>query len=197
MFSASNGSIPGQVAISIGLLIANCCKGVFKNKVITFHSEPSFHEIKGDTLKEQVECISKADWGYNTNFEAIADLIIESNSIPDKLVILSDMQFDQAFDNNLNIELPYNTFKNKFIDNYLDVPKIIYWNLNSDNGKSFPIDSKIENTAIISGFSEQLFKIFTKYDDFTPELVLNGILEPYENDVFIDMKEYNDYIINS
>ena len=66
-----------------------------------------------------------------------------------------------------------------------------------DNGKSFPIDSKIENTAIISGFSEQLFKIFTKYDDFTPELVLNGILEPYENDVFIDMKEYNDYIINS
>lgn len=197
MFSASNGSIPGQVAISIGLLIANCCKGVFKNKVITFHSEPSFHEIKGDTLKEQVECISKADWGYNTNFEAIADLIIESNSIPDKLVILSDMQFDQAFDNNLNTELPYNTFKNKFIDNYLDVPKIIYWNLNSDNGKSFPIDSKIENTAIISGFSEQLFKIFTKYDDFTPELVLNGILEPYENDVFIDMKEYNDYIINS
>ena len=60
----------------------------------------------------------------------IADLIIESNSIPDKLVILSDIKFDQAFDNNLNSELPYNTFKDKFIDNHLNVPKIIYWNLN-------------------------------------------------------------------
>ena len=104
MFSASNGSIPAQVAIALGLLICNCCTGSRKNTVITFHSTPSFHKVTGTTLKEQVDSIRSADWGYNTNFEKIADLIIdygkdnklENNEMPKKLVVLSDMQFDEA-----------------------------------------------------------------------------------------------------
>jgi len=214
MFSAKNGSIPAQVAIALGLLISNCTTGSFKNKVITFHHIPTFHEINGETLKEQVESIRNADWGYNTNFESIADLIINygidnnlnDSDMPKKLVILSDMQFDEAVknyneyneyneyseDNDINnnkLELLYNTFSNNFINNNYVVPKLIYWNLNSDNTKSFPVDSKVENTAIISGFSEQLLKIFMEYDDFNPEIVLNNILQKYINEVYIDSNE--------
>ena len=76
MFNANNGSIPAQVAIALGLLISNCTIGSFKNKVITFNETPEFHEINGETLKEQVECIKNANWGYNTNFESVANLII-------------------------------------------------------------------------------------------------------------------------
>ena len=209
MFNAKNGSIPAQVAIALGLLISNCTIGSFKNKVITFHETPEFHEIKGETLKEQVECIRKANWGYNTNFESIADLIINygkqnilsDSDMPQKLVILSDMQFDEAIKNyNYNeeiekdkndtkLELLYDTFSQNFINNNYKVPKLIYWNLNSDNTQSFPVDSKIENTAIISGFSEQLLKIFIEYDDFNPEIVLNKILEKYINEVYVDNQE--------
>ena len=209
MFNAKNGSIPAQVAIALGLLISNCTIGSFKNKVITFHETPEFHEIKGETLKEQVECIRKANWGYNTNFESIADLIINygkqnilsDSDMPQKLVILSDMQFDEAIKNydyneeiekdknNTKLELLYHTFSQNFINNNYKVPKLIYWNLNSDNTQSFPVDSKIENTAIISGFSEQLLKIFIEYDDFNPEIVLNKILEKYINEVYVDNQE--------
>jgi hypothetical protein len=203
MFSASNGSIPAQVAIALGLLISNCSTGLFKNTVISFHSTPSFHKVTGTSLKEQILSIINADWGFNTNFEKIADLIIdygknnklENNEMPKKLVILSDMQFDEAVreDNDTEkgseLELLYNTFSNKFKKNDYEVPKMIYWNLNSDNSKSFPVNAKVKNTAIISGFSEQLLKIFMTYDDFSPEIILDSILEKYIKDVYIHPDE--------
>jgi hypothetical protein len=202
MFSASNGSIPAQVAIALGLLISNCCQGMYKNKVITFHSSPSFHEIKGNTLKDQVECIRNAEWGYNTNFELIADLIIKYGKehnltdfdMPEKLVVLSDMQFDEAvrsdYESDKNdLELLYYTFSKKFRKNNYKVPKMIYWNLNADNSKSFPVNDKVKNTAIISGFSEQLLKIFMTYDEFSPEIILDGILEKYIKEVYVHPDE--------
>jgi len=211
MFNAKNGSIPAQVAIALGLLISNCNTGLYKNKIITFDSTPSFHNIEGNTLKEQVECIKNAKWGYNTNFELVADLIISygkinnlnNNELPQKLIVLSDMQFDESIDNdylstisnqsnynnNNKLELLYNIFCNKFITNNYNPPKLIYWNLNSDNTNSFPVSSKIENTAIISGFSEQLLKIFMEYDDFNPDIVLDKILDKYINDVIVDNDE--------
>lgn len=206
MFNALNGSIPAQVAIALGLLISNCCTGSFKNTVITFHCVPTFHKVTGTTLKEQVESIRKAEWGYNTNFEKIADLIInygkkhklENNLMPKKLVVLSDMQFDEAVkynyeDDKNKLELLYNIFSNKFIKNNYEVPKMIYWNLNSDNNKSFPVDAKVKNTAIISGFSEQLLKIFMTYDEFCPEIILDCILEKYIKEVYIHPDELINY----
>tara|TARA_Y100000389_G_scaffold51886_1_gene47625 strand:+ start:8101 stop:9717 length:1617 start_codon:yes stop_codon:yes gene_type:complete len=202
MFGASNGSIPAQVAIALGLLICNCCTGSFKNTVITFHSTPSFHKVTGTTLKEQVDSIRSAHWGYNTNFEKIADLIIdygknnklENNEMPKKLVVLSDMQFDEAIredydSDKTELELLYNTFSNKFTKNNYDVPKMIYWNLNADNSKSFPVNAKVKNTAIISGFSEQLLKIFMTYDEFSPEIILDSILEKYIKEVYVHPDE--------
>ena len=88
------------------------------------------------------------------------------------------------------LELLYNTFSNKFKKNNYDVPKMIYWNLNSDNSKSFPVSSKVKNTAIISGFSEQLLKIFMTYDEFCPEIILNGILEKYIKEVYVHPDEF-------
>lgn len=202
MFGASNGSIPAQVAIALGLLISNCCTGSFKNTVITFHSTPTFHKVTGTTLKEQVESIRNAHWGYNTNFEKIADLIIdcgknnklENEEMPKKLVVLSDMQFDEAIredydSDKTELELLYNTFSNKFTKNNYDVPKMIYWNLNADNSKSFPVNAKVKNTAIISGFSEQLLKIFMTYDEFSPEIILDSILEKYIKEVYVHPDE--------
>ena len=66
---------------------------------------------------------------------------------------------------------------------------MIYWNLNSDNSKSFPVNAKVKNTAIISGFSEQLLKIFMTYDDFSPEIILDSILEKYIKEVYIHPDE--------
>jgi len=207
MFSANNGSIPAQVSIAMGILISQCTKGVFAKKVITFSETPKFHEIRGESLYEQVKDIKEMDWGGSTNFESVSDLIIDmgikyrlsDNDMPKKIVVLSDMQFNQAQynaynaynnDNDNKIELLYETINKKYKTHNYSTPKFIYWNLNSDNNNTFPVDISTNGTALISGFSEQLLKIFMEYDDFTPELVINGILSKYMADVYIDMNEF-------
>jgi hypothetical protein len=187
MFSASNGSIPAQVSIALGLLISECSTNLFKNKVITFTECAEFHNIEGETLKERINSIKNMNWGYSTNFESVAEIIVDfgkkyrilDKDMPKKIIVLSDMQFDEAQNIDKNNKLPHNIFLDKFKKNNFTSPKIIYWNLNSDNTKSFPVDINENGTAIISGFSEQLLKIFMEYDNFDPNIVLNKILEPY------------------
>tara|TARA_B000000437_G_scaffold210980_1_gene181402 strand:- start:2313 stop:3950 length:1638 start_codon:yes stop_codon:yes gene_type:complete len=203
MFGAKNGSIPAQVSIALGLLISQCSTGNFKNKVISFSETPEEFLIEGNSLKEQIECIKNINWGYSTNFESVADIIINNSNtqddIPDKIVVLSDMQFNEAIkikdydsDNNNDDddELLHSTFISKFINNNYNPPNIIYWNLNSDNTKSFPVDFKTNGTAIISGFSEQLLKIFLEYDELNPEIILDKILEEYIKFVYVDKNEF-------
>ena len=187
MFSARNGSIPAQVSIALGLLISECSTNLFKNKVITFTENAEFHNIEGETLKERINSIKNMNWGYSTNFESVAEIIVDFGKkytildkyMPKKIIVLSDMQFDEAQNIEDNNKLPHNIFLDKFKKNNFTSPKIIYWNLNSDNTKSFPVDINENGTAIISGFSEQLLKIFMEYDNFDPNIVLNKILEPY------------------
>ena len=186
MFSTISNPKPIDISISLGLLIANCNEGFYKNKVITFSENAEIFTINGNTLFEQVQSILKMDAGYNTNFINVFNLIINNSNIPDKVICLTDMQFDNAAssvnEENNNIETIYENIKNKFIENNYNIPKFIFWNINSVPN-TFPITSTVENTAIISGYSEQLLKIILKFNDFTPELILNEILEPYIKNV--------------
>ena len=66
------------------------------------------------------------------------------------------------------------------------------------NDEIYPVSSSEEGTAVISGFSEQLLKVFMKYDDFNPEFILNEILEPYIKDIttITDIKDICDFYKN-
>jgi hypothetical protein len=196
MFSANNGSIPAQVSIALGLLISEICEGLFKKKVITFSEKAEIFSVKGETLKEKIESIKSMDWGYNTNLENVSELIVdygkenklERNDMPNKIVILSDMQFDEAIEKSDN-KLMHTLFVKKFTDNDYNVPQMIYWNLNYDNTKSFPISKNETGTALLSGFSEQLLKMFMENEEFTPDMILDSILESYMKNVKIDKTE--------
>lgn len=220
MFSASNGSIPAQVAIALGLLISECSTGMFKNKVITFSDTPELHDIEGETLFDRINNITKMNAGTSTNFEATSDLIIDfgkkysltHENMPKKLICLTDMQFNSSIcaydediedgedgedgEDNIGKEKLITLHKiivEKYKNNNYIAPKFIYWDLSADNrnNNTFPVNASEEGTAIISGFSEQLLKIFMKYDEFTPELIINELLEPYVKNIVIDEEEYN------
>lgn len=202
MFSTSNGSIPAQVAIALGILISDCSTGPFSNKVLTFSRKPEFYHVKGDTLFEKFNNIKSMDAGTDTNFEATSDLIInygkmfnvKQEDMPKKLVCLSDMQFNQASCDRKYKEIStlHKHIVNKYKNNNYEAPSFIYWNLNSDNNndETFPVSSTEPGTALISGFSEQLLKVFMKHDNFTPELIVDEILSPYIDEVYIDESEY-------
>lgn len=217
MFSASNGSIPAQVAISLGIITSQCCKGMFKNKFITFSENPQLVSLLPDDLYAEYtekgiepslytcfKSLVDVEFGFNTDFVKCCKMIIEygkehnidDEDMPKKLFIYTDMQFDEAIAEtdeserkSCGIETLYKTIVNMFKASDYTPPKFIFWNLNSSHKESFPVSCKTEGTAMISGFSEQLLKIFMTYDEFKPELIVDEILAPYLPEIFIDDSE--------
>jgi hypothetical protein len=210
MFSASNGSIPAQVAISLGIITSLCCNGMFKNKFITFSADPELVSLIPDELYKEYtdkgidpslytcfKSLIDVDYGYNTDFVKSCDMIIKygkdnninDEDMPKKLFIFTDMQFDEATtDNNKEnngIETLYKTIVKMFKEAGYTAPKFIFWNLNSSHKQSFPVNCKTEGTAMISGFSEQLLKIFMTYDEFKPDLIVDEILAQYLPEISI------------
>jgi len=213
MFSASNGSIPAQVAIALGIITSQCCKGMFKNKFITFSENPELVSLIPDAeYAEYVEkgtepslytcfkSLVEVEFGFNTDFVKCCEMIIKygkdnnicDEDMPNKLFIYTDMQFDEATSDNTEnngIEVLYKTIVKMFKASDYTPPKFIFWNLNSSHKETFPVNCKTEGTAMISGFSEQLLKIFMTYDEFKPELIVEEILAPYLSEIFIDDTE--------
>jgi hypothetical protein len=117
---------------------------------------------------------------------------IDDEDMPRKLFIFTDMQFDEATtDNseNSSVETLYKTIVKKFKSVSYTPPKFIFWNLNSSHKQSFPVNCETEGTAMISGFSEQLLKIFMTYDEFKPDIIVEEILAPYIKEIFVDDTE--------
>ena len=213
MFSASNGSIPAQVAISLGIITSQCCNGMFKNKFITFSDEPELVSLIPDDLYKEYadkgeepslytcfKSLVEVNYGYNTDFLKSCDMVIKygkdnnisDEDMPRKLFVFTDMQFDEATTENREnscVETLYKTIRKRFVAAGYTPPKFIFWNLNSSHKESFPVNCKTEGVAMISGFSEQLLKIFMTYDEFKPELIVEEILAPYLKDIFIDDSE--------
>jgi hypothetical protein len=168
MMSSMNKNVrPLHVSISLAMYFAERNNGIWKNTFITFSENPELQKIKGDTIYQKVNSLQNSTWGYNTNLEGVFDCILNAavkksltnDDMPKEILIISDMEFDEGlndgFTNHKNIISKYKSY------NY-DVPKIIYWNVNSIN-KQYPVTVNDYNTCIISGCSPVILKsIFNK-----------------------------------
>jgi hypothetical protein len=179
MYQKINNTEPIYVSIALGLLLSQLNKGIFHNKIITFSESPNFFTIEGETLREKIISISRSTFGLNTDFLKIADLLISNNIPSKKIICFTDMQFDAGQSHNLFIQ--------KFKDNYLEVPELIYWNL-TGKYNTFPINNDNEGTSIISGYSEQLLSVILQIlqkDKITPDLLMETILKPYYDSIVL------------
>jgi hypothetical protein len=193
------------VSIALGILIAECCEGSFHRKILPFAHKPTIFEIKGTTLRDQVMYIQQhLDQCMCTNFEAVFDLLIDTgvmfdipaDKMPSKIVVLSDMQFNEASgDNAVNEDTLHQTILKKYTGTQYTPPQFIYWNLNGDNDGTFPVKAVADGVAMISGFSEQLLKVFMNNDKFDAEQIVYEILLPYENQVDIDELDIDETMI--
>jgi hypothetical protein len=169
-----------DVSIALAFLLSQV-NGPFKNKVMTFHSDPRIFDLKGDTLYQKIMEIKKMPWGGSTDFGKAMDYLLRSlkeNGIPGKdvqalsLIVFSDMQFDQA---NGSVGYYNNTAFDKWTvaqeriekmyknENY-PTPRIIYWNLNARTSSGLPAHTQEENIVLLSGFSQSALKTFLKGD---------------------------------
>merc|ERR1719393_1043541 len=95
-----------EVAIALGVLISECCHPAFRNRFLTFESNPQWHALnEAWSLHQKVRSSQAAPWGGSTDFSAalglILDACIRGDVSPEEvgelqLVVLSDMQFNSA-----------------------------------------------------------------------------------------------------
>ena len=189
MFNSAFQVKPIYVSVALGLLLAHINKDFLHNKIITFSKDPVFFTIQGETLSEKITSLVKSPFGLNTDFIKVADMIIQNDLTSyKKIICFTDMQFDKSaneYNDASDMTNAHDQFMNKFIEKGLNVPELIYWNLNGTYN-DFPIDNSYKNTSIISGFSEQLLNVILENNDrLTPDILMEKILQPYYEHILI------------
>lgn len=151
-----------DVAVALGLYLAERNKTSFKNYFITFSEAPKLVRLKG-SLSDRLESMRYAEWGFNTNLDLAMDLILRTavgnklkqEDLPTHLIVLSDMQFDDDLGPDGNRPVSLRT-KQAFESAGYTCPNIIWWNLRYT--KTTPVTVDDTGVALVSGFSPSVMK---------------------------------------
>jgi hypothetical protein len=169
-----------DVAISLGLYISERNEGSFKDSFITFSERPQLQKLSGN-LYDRYTQLRAAEWGMSTNLESVFKLILNQSikhnvpqsEIPTKILILSDMEFNQATGrNNSAIQM----IRKEYENSGYQLPGIIFWNIQS-RGDNFPVRFDESGTALISGFSPSILKSILGGKELSPVLIMTETIE--------------------
>ena len=159
---------PMEACIALSLLFTNRLKKPWKNKVLTFDSTPIWHNIpEGLNIYEKIKFLHKAPWGGSTNIGLALDMILSmaiknnlsQTDMPSKMLILSDMQFDQACRPGDSFLTGFEYLEGTYKKYGYKMPALIFWNLRGNtNGYVNKTDQR--GTTMLSGFNPILFKNF-------------------------------------
>lgn len=163
-----NSVTPIEVAIAMAIYLSERNKGDLKDLFMTFSAEPEFIKIKGDTLLQKYNQIMHTNWGWNTNLEAAFNLILKTaikgnvapEDLPEALVVISDMQIDEAMGNDLsdnNRITFYDAMSKKYADKGYKMPHVVFWNVNAMN-PTFLASKDDKGVSLVSGYSQNVFK---------------------------------------
>lgn len=193
--SGSMHGIPMEVSVALGVLVSDLSEKPWKGKLITFSESPKLILVEGENLKEKTQFVRDMEWGGNTDFQKVFDLIlkvaVEGNLKPEQMIkrlfVFSDMEFDQA--SMSPWETDYDVIVKKFTEKgYGDViPQIVFWNLR--HSRATPVPATQKGVALVSGFSKNLLKMFLDEDgDINPVAVMEAAIsgEEYQKLVVLD-----------
>jgi hypothetical protein len=176
-----NNLFPISVSVSLAMYYADKNTGIFNNLFMTFSEHPEFVKIEGDSLAKKVKNITNASWGFNTDIEAVFEKLLElgiRNEIPEEdmpkqIVIISDMQFDQAAG---NFDVSFLEDIDKMYDEFgYERPNIIFWNANSSK-VSFHALEDAKGIQLLSGSSASAFALLVDSLNMTPvEMMMNTL----------------------
>lgn len=165
-----------DVAVSLGLYLADKNKGVFKDTFLTFSASPQLLNLKGNVVDKMNQMV-KSPWEMNTDLIRAIDKILATaktgnvpqEDMPQMLLILSDMQFDACarFDDSA-----MQAIARRYEDAGYKLPQIVFWNINArDNA---PVKYDTRGVALVSGFSPAIVKsvLNADIDNFTPEGIM-------------------------
>ena len=164
-----------EVAVGLGLYLADKNKGKFKDCFLTFSSNPELLNLKG-SIVDKIDQMSESNWGMSTNLHAALDKILEVatkarvpvSEMPSMLLILSDMQFNQCVEHD---DGALDMIRRKYERAGYAMPRVVFWNLNAHN--NVPVRFDESGTALVSGFSPSIMQaVLSDVDNFTPQSIM-------------------------
>jgi hypothetical protein len=167
------GGIPMAVSISLAMYIAERNTGIWKDKFITFSYRPEIQTIVGNTIGDRIRNLYNADWAGNTDLIAVFESVLNAgikNNVPDaempkKLIIVSDMQFDQACASNKRTN--FEQIQKMYRKAGYEMPELVFWNVNAIGG-NVPMTIHDTGTCLVSGCSPSILKSVLSGKTITP-----------------------------
>lgn len=182
-YNSKSGVSCLDVAVSLGLYLADKNKGKFKDTFLTFSSSPQLLNLQGNVL-QKAEQMVRSQWQMSTDLhKAIAKILevavansVPAEEMPKMLLILSDMQFDACTRHD---DSAIEMIGRKYAEAGYTMPQVVFWNLNAAD--NVPVKMDQSGTALVSGFSPAIVKTLLSGDveQFTPQaMMLKTILNP-------------------
>jgi hypothetical protein len=188
--SGSMGSAAGgnanvtcmSVAVSLGLYISERNEGAFKDAFITFTSRPTLQYLKG-TLSERYRQL-QGPVGYDTNLEAAFKMLLDkavassvpAEEMPTMILVLSDMEFNNPSVRGMETATAQEMIRTMYKNAGYEMPKLVYWNIQSRNGNNNPVKFDESGTALVSGFSPALLTNLLGGKDMTPYAMMMNVI---------------------
>ena len=213
--------VPIQVSQGLGLLCAECTSPAFRDRLLTFDSTPTWHNVSNHkTLVGRVRSFQGVSQGLSTNFKAAMELVLNRlveakvpvGDEPDIILVLTDMGWDAA--NNGTHHDYYGRASghdsSKF-ETHIDrikadfksrggwkVPTIVIWNV-SGKFQEYHHESDTEGVCVISGWSAAVLKyimggedIVQKMRNMTPYKMMRHVLDDPRYDLIRDSLKAKD-----
>lgn len=209
-----DGTCPMDSSIALSMLIAEVTQPPFGGAFITFEDHPRVHRVDGPeckTLRDKVKAMERSPWGTSTNFVAVFEELILPMAIENKLkqedmvkriFVFSDMQFNAAEggwrtmgrDAKLD-KSSYERIKAKYREAGYEMPELVFWNLaggrtvNGDPVAPKPVTAEEEGTALVSGYSQGMLKVFLDGGSFEDAVEEEEVVDVAGEDgeVVVDM----------
>lgn len=183
--------LPLNVAVSLGLLVANLSAGPFAGRVITFSEKPQWHALppaSSSSLLQQVQSLKGAHWGMSTDLDAVFEMILStavaarcsSDDLPRTIFIFSDMQFNAAIRDEKQRGGCHSRIRARYEAAGFEVPQVVYWNLNGQSHADCPVDVTTPGVAVIGGYSAELLKAFLEGRNIDPMGIMLHSIADYQ-----------------
>lgn len=186
MLSGRGSVKPIEASVAMGLYIAEHNTGDLKNLIMTFSEEPEFVSLNNTgCLLDRIDEIEETDWGNSTNLEAAYEELLElakNNNIPEKdmpeaIVIISDMQINQALENDIDGERIdfHKKMKNMYEAEGYKMPHTVFWNVNASKA-TFLAARAEDSVSLVSGYSPNIFNQILDNIGTTPEQLMMNVV---------------------
>lgn len=170
-----------DIALGLGVYFAEHNTGKYKDIWCNFSTTPNFYKLKGDTLSERVSNIDFNNWSGSTNLQAVFNMILRNSTkedVPSMILIVSDMEFNQASRHSTNFE----EIDRKYKEAGLKRPVLVFWRVDVKVPQQ-PVTKDENGTMLINGYSPNILKeiLNVNLDNITPyKMMLEAIGTKYD-----------------